>query len=85
MNEQARFDAEDAAKWRLMLQMMDADRIRVVMRGGVGADDSDAGMFADDAGEIVEHLVSAAHNEYPEGLPYEVRMLVNVLDGGDEG
>lgn len=83
MKTQAELNAEDAAKWRLLLETLDrGDAIRVVMRGeGSGNPDGRmGGMYASDGDEIVEHMVTAAHAANPEGLPFELRMLVDMLD-----
>lgn len=76
-------DIEDAAKWRLLCELLDSsDCIRVVMRGG-GSGNPDGrmgGMFASDADELVEHMVTSAHLENPEGLPFDLRMLVDTID-----
>lgn len=83
MKTQAEANAEDAAKWRLLLEMMDSSEcVQVVMRGnGSGnPDERMGGMFASDGDELVEHLVTSAHLENPEGLPFDLRMLVDTLD-----
>ena len=57
MSIQARYDAEDAALWRKLVQCMESDRIRVVMRGdGPGAAGRTAGMYASDIDEVIEHI-----------------------------
>lgn len=86
MKTQAEYDAEDAAKWRLLLATMDSgDAIRVVMRGeGSGnAEGRTGGMYAEYGDEIVEHMVTSAHIANPEGLPFELRMLVDIIDTGE--
>lgn len=60
MTSQEQMNAEDAAKWRRLLECIDNDTIRVVMLGdGPGAGGREAGMFASDGDEIIEHMAGS--------------------------
>ena len=57
MGTNSQYDAEDAANWRRLIAGMENDTVRVVMLGdGPGAAGRDAGMYASDIDDVLEHL-----------------------------
>lgn len=78
MDVQAR-TLQDAAKWQMLLTLLDTgtNRIAVVLRDELQLTGGD---IAGDGDEIVEHMLKVAHEENPEGLPFDLRMLAQTID-----
>lgn len=77
-----KYDLQAAAAWRLLVNAIESGTVQVVMLGeGSGADGRTAGMIASDADEVVDHLITGLHAEYPEGIPFEFREEVALLEG----